>query len=87
MSYMSSTLSGENGNRKDAREARTALGSIGRSAASPLTATAALRFAPYRFPGKSIRRPVGAFRGRGRFGASRLHAPFSGAAQADPLAR
>ena len=32
--------------RKDAKGARTASGSIGRSAASPLTAPAALRFAP-----------------------------------------
>ena len=42
-------------------EARTASGSIGRSAALPLTATAALRFAPCRFPGNSTCRPAGAF--------------------------
>ena len=44
--------SGENGNRKDARGARTASDSIGRSAASPLTATAALRFAPCQLEGR-----------------------------------
>ena len=43
------------------KDARTASGSIGRSAASPLTATAALRFAPCRFPRNPTRRPAGAF--------------------------
>ena len=42
-------------------EARTASGSIGRSAASPLTAPAALRFAPCRFLRNTTRRPAGAF--------------------------
>ena len=42
---------GKMGTAKTQGEARTASGSIGRSAATPLTATAALRFAPYRFPG------------------------------------
>ena len=40
-------LSGEKeGNRKDAKGGAKRPGSIGRSATSPLTATAALRFAP-----------------------------------------
>ena len=48
------------GTAKTQGEARTASGSIGRSAASPLTATAALRFAPCRFLGNSIRRALAA---------------------------
>ena len=39
-------MSGKKGTAKTQGEARTASGSIGRSAASPLTAPAALRFAP-----------------------------------------
>ena len=53
--------SGKIGTAKTQGEARTASGSIGRSAALPLTATAALRFAPCRFPGNSTCRPAGAF--------------------------
>ena len=47
------------GTAKTRRGARTASGSIGRSAASPLTATAALRFAPGRFPGPPPVAPQG----------------------------
>ena len=53
-------LFGKMGTAKTQLWARNASGSIGRSAASPLTATAALRFAPCRFPRNSICRPAGA---------------------------
>ena len=55
------TVRGKRWTAKTQQRARTASGSIGRSAASPLTATAALRFAPCRLLGKSILHPAGAF--------------------------
>ena len=76
-------MSGEKRDRKDANLAGK-WGAGGRTTVRPALAHLASRaLASLREPHPSPRRgvPFSVFRGRGRFVASRLHAPFSGARQ------